>query len=266
MQNTDNKTKSYKNHYNEDDVEFAIDGKLFNEKYTDVKFCTIVKQDGTPNFGNNDSEHKYVVGLNECTDYKNDYKNDYWFWREDCSYIPCNKNFDYVAKITIPDDAIVFKHKYEDENNFSTDKFILFEFTHFNDCSDDFLKNVSYSNNPKAFMYIKDQDYESCKKLVRINGKNLKYIKNQTEELCEIAIKHKGSAIKYVDDCFMTLALCKQAISVSPKALDYIDTDNEFYEELSDHYSKITLEHIKKNCHPAIALLMSYGAQDRYIS
>ena len=68
---------------------------------------------------------------------------------------------------------------------------------------------------------IKWNNYEYCKKEVKINSFNLLYVHNQTKELCKTVLKQDGTHLQFIHN--KTKELCEIALRQNKEAINFID-------------------------------------------
>jgi hypothetical protein len=181
-----------------------LSGNDFNAKYPNAEFYKVLEK------SYKHQNFKYQDGLNvrpiqlPNVIYSTLFGGMYFV---DLNYLPNEIYFStyYIAKLTIPSDAIVF----DEGGRFKTDKFILD------------LKNKVLTQD----LYIWAND-ELCKQAITINASLLRFAKNQTYELCKIALQQQPSVLRFVQK--QTEAICEVAILKDGYALQYVEqqTDN----------------------------------------
>jgi hypothetical protein len=188
----------------------TLSGKEFNAKYPNAGFYKVLEK------SYKHQNFKYQDGLNvrpiqlPNVIYSTLFGGMYFV---DLNYLPNEIYFStyYIAKLTIPPDAIVFDEGYR----FKTDKFILdlnnkVLIQDFYIWADDELCMQAITRNASLLRFAKNQTYELCKMALQQAPAVLRYVKKQTESICEDAILKDGYTLQYV--LLQTDNLCTLAV------------------------------------------------------
>lgn len=182
-------------------LDTIIKGSDFNEIYKGKVFYKFLQDDMT------EQKHQYNSGLNKCTEqyYPDDEiidgvngKNYLHFCEENSCHMFIGLNHKYIAKIIIPDNALI----YINSINFRTNMFIIDKIIDISDLPFDFLSNMVV-NSGHVLSCIRNLSNDICIFAVNHHPYNLCYIDDPTKEVIMIAINKCPSLltrIKIVDD------------------------------------------------------------------
>ena len=227
---------------------FAMDGKSFNEKFSDKKFYKMTKT-------NDESEYKTGINtdLNSVIDpYYNLYFTDLELFGRFCRNYLKNKSSDeksgiVLRRVTVPNDCNVQFNVdvYEANKLILDDPFPVQDLSNWNDIT--FCESVT-KQCPELFKYVKVQTYDLCKYTVNAYPNALEFVneQNQTHEVCELAIRRSIHSFKYIKT--KTEESCKLGIDIDPIVLTYLDNPSEelYWYALKAHTAAI--QYIPKEC------------------